>query len=148
MRFIAYKPLRWQAIQFACPIGWKGCEDYYDGLVQLWAKDDSARFTLNGLGRMSITHVDATLVDLWTRNLGGKGVVYGEAKDAKFGKNSMRAVMAEGHGMLGKSEARFWYVVVDVAPNQKMLVIAALTDDASPERLNELIAALRSVYKA
>ena len=145
IKFLTYKPLRWNAVQFACPIGWKGADEYYEGLVQLWSKDENSRFTING---NEGPKPGPATIDLWTRNLGGKNVVYGAKTETQLGKKSMPAMMAEGHGLLNKAPARFWSFEVRVGPGQNLLIIAGLKDGAPSERLQELVAAIRSIYKA
>jgi hypothetical protein len=143
VKFMRVITLRANGVFMRAPVGWTGDAEHYDGLVQIFPKDESAVVMVN---LMNSKVGDATIA-LWTKSVGGRDVTYDAAFEGKLGKDSLPGQMAKGSGKLNRKQAEFWRFVVPVGSGTNMLVIGAVQADATPEHRAEFIACMRSIYK-
>ena len=143
VKFMRVVTLRKSGVFLRTPVGWQGDAEHYDGLVQVFPKDESAVVMVNIMD----ASVGEATVALWTKSVGGRDVSYGPAEPGKLGKDSLAAQMAKGSGKLNKKDAEFWRFVVSMGGGTNMLVIAAVQKDATAEHRAELVACMRSLYK-
>jgi hypothetical protein len=124
------------------PKGWLATDD--GGLVYTWFFRGQGQFTTAEVVRSPQPKLDDRTFKMVLALAGGDRATWSDPIDGHVGKDHLPARIAEATGQARGRPARFWYAHVDLG-RRKDLVLAWVTDGEPAQRLEEVIAVVRSV---
>lgn len=123
------------------PAGWTSTDD--GGFLYTWFVSGMGQYSTAQVTRCPLPKLDDAGLALRLRFAGGENVTWSPPVEGRIGPGHARALVAEGTGTSRGRKARFWYAYVEME-KRKDVIIAYVVDGAPAQRMDEVLAVMRS----